>query len=40
MKILSEHSQALREKLIGNEPDINEQIFHFDENGKIRLSEE
>ena len=28
------------EKLIGNETDINEQIFHFDENGKIRLSVE
>ncbi len=40
MKILSEHSQALREKLIGNETNINEQIFHFDENGKIRLSVE
>lgn len=40
MKILSEHSQALREKLIGNETNINEQIFNFDENGKIRLSVE
>ena len=39
MKMLFEHSQALREKLIGNEITINEQIFHFDEEGDICLGE-